>query len=171
MTPSNWIDAFREADGPPPQTLWPFLLWCLSGAWPALWMAAILSAAAGALEAGTALILGWVTDAAVALGPDGFFEASNLGLILGALAFFLLARPVLFGLSSGANAIIVQPNLNPLVLSRLHRWSLGQSVAFFDIDSIRLVPTRMASAPAAAQRSARSSSSARLSRSGSNRVR
>lgn len=134
MTPSNWIDAFREADGPPPQTLRPFLLWCLSGAWPALWMAATLSAAAGALEAGTALILGWVIDAAVALGPEAFFAASNLGLIFGALAFFLLARPVLFGLSSGANAIIVQPNLNPLVLSRLHRWSLGQSVAFFDND-------------------------------------
>ena len=39
-----------------------------------------------------------------------------------------------FGLSAGANAIIVQPNVNPLVLSRLHRWSLGQNVTFFDDD-------------------------------------
>ena len=134
MTISNWIDSFRRADGPPPQTLWPFLRWCLSGAWPALWLAALCSAAAGALEAGTALILGRVIDATVSLGPDGFFSVSNFALVAGALAFFLVARPILFGLSAATNAIIVQPNVNPLVLSRLHRWTLGQSVSFFDDD-------------------------------------
>ena len=134
MIISNWIDSFRHAEGPPPQQLWPFMRWCLSGAWPALWLAAICSAAAGALEAGTALILGWVIDATVALGPDGFFGVSNMGLVIGALVFFLIARPVLFGLSAATNAIIVQPNVNPLVLSRLHRWTLGQSVGFFDDD-------------------------------------
>ncbi|MEL6618823.1 MAG: ABC transporter ATP-binding protein [Pseudomonadota bacterium] len=134
MNISNWINAFRRAEGPPPQTLWPFLRWCLSGAWPALWLAAICSAVAGALEAGTALILGRVIDATVALGPDGFFSVTNVGLIVGALAFFLIARPVLFGLSSATNSIIVQPNVNPLVLSRLNRWTLGQSVGFFDDD-------------------------------------
>lgn len=134
MKISNWIDSFRRADGPPPQTLWPFLRWCVSGAWPALWIAAFCSAAAGALEAGTALILGMVIDATVQLGTDGFFSVSNIGLIAGALAFFLVARPILFGLSAATNAIIVQPNVNPLVLSRLHRWTLGQSVTFFDDD-------------------------------------
>lgn len=89
---------------------------------------------AGALEAGTALILGMVIDATVQLGTDGFFSVSNIGLIAGALAFFLVARPILFGLSAATNAIIVQPNVNPLVLSRLHRWTLGQSVTFFDDD-------------------------------------
>jgi ATP-binding cassette subfamily B protein len=108
--------------------------WCLSGAWPALWLAAFCSAAAGALEAGTALILGRVIDATVALGPDGFFSVGNVALIMGSLAFFLIARPILFGFSAATNAIIVQPNVNPLVLSRLHRWTLGQSVGFFDDD-------------------------------------
>ncbi|MEL6487974.1 MAG: ABC transporter transmembrane domain-containing protein, partial [Pseudomonadota bacterium] len=134
MKIENWINAFRRADGPPPQALWPFLKWCLTGAWPALWLAALCSAAAGAMEAGTALILGLVIDATVTLGPDGFFSVSNLGLVAGALAFFLIARPLLFGLSSATNSIIVQPNVNPLVLSRLHRWTLGQSVRFFDDD-------------------------------------
>ena len=134
MNIAKWIHAFRPADGPPPQTLAPFMRWALSGAWPALWMAAVFSAAAGTVEAGTAWLLGKVIDASSALGPDGFFAVGNLALILGAIAFFLLARPVLFGLSSSANAIIVQPNLNPLVLSRLHRWTLGQSVRFFDND-------------------------------------
>ena len=108
--------------------------WCLSGAWPALGLATFFSAAAGALEAGTALILGWVIDATVASGPDAFFDGQNLALIVGAIAFFLIARPLLFGLSAGSNAIIVQPNVNPLVLSRLHRWTLGQNVGFFDDD-------------------------------------
>jgi ATP-binding cassette subfamily B protein len=128
------IDAFERADGAPPETLGAFFRWCLSGAWPALWLAAFLSAAAGALEAGTALILGLVIDSAVSSTPDTFFDGSNTWMIIGAIAFFILARPLLFGLSASANAIIVQPNVNPLVLSRLHRWTLGQSVGFFDDD-------------------------------------
>ena len=134
MNISNWIDSFRHAEGPPPETLGPFMRWCLSGAWPALWLAAFLSAVAGVLEAGTALILGRVIDATAQFGPNGFFAPGNMGLIIGALVFFVLARPVLYGLSSAANAIIVQPNVNPLVLSRLHRWTLGQAVTFFDDD-------------------------------------
>lgn len=134
MNISNWINSFRHAEGPPPETLGPFMRWCLSGAWPALWLAAFLSAVAGVLEAGTALILGRVIDATAQFGPNGFFAPGNMGLIIGALVFFVLARPVLYGLSSAANAIIVQPNVNPLVLSRLHRWTLGQAVTFFDDD-------------------------------------
>lgn len=134
MNFANMIDSFRPASGPPPQKLGAFMRWCLAGAWPALWLAAFFSAAAGALEAGTAYILGRVIDATVTLGPDGFFSVSNVGLIAGSLAFFLIARPIFFGLSSASNSIIVQPNVNPLVLSRLHRWTLGQTVGFFDDD-------------------------------------
>ncbi|WP_283966909.1 ABC transporter ATP-binding protein [Tritonibacter sp. AK171] len=133
MKLGNLIDAFQPADGPPPQTLGAFLRWCLSGAWMMLGVAAICSALAGGLEAGTAYILGKVIDTAVASGPEGFFGA-NIAIIFAALAFFLLVRPVLFGLSAATNAIILQPNVNPLVLSRLNRWTLGQSVRFFDDD-------------------------------------
>ena len=134
MTFADWINPFAKAEGPPPQTLGAFMRWCLSGAWPVLWLAAFLSAAAGAMEAGTALILGMVIDAAVAAGPETFFDGRNMMLIAGAIGFFLIARPILFGLSSASNAIMVQPNVNPLVLSRLHRWTLGQNVGFFDDD-------------------------------------
>ncbi len=134
MSIGNWINAFRPAEGPPPQTLGAFMRWCLSGAWSVLWLAAFFSAAAGAMEAGTAWILGRVIDAAVSAGPEAFFDGTNIALILGAIAFFLIARPILFGLSSASNSIMVQPNVNPLVLSRLHRWTLGQNVSFFDDD-------------------------------------
>lgn len=108
--------------------------WCLSGSWSVLWLAAFLSALAGAMEAGTAYILGKVIDATISAGPDAFFDGQNIVLILGGIGFFLIVRPVLFGLSSASNAIMVQPNINPLVLSRLHRWTLGQTVGFFDDD-------------------------------------
>ncbi|KEJ90673.1 ABC transporter ATP-binding protein [Sulfitobacter donghicola] len=134
MNMANLIQPFKPANGPPPQTLGAFMRWCLSGAWPALWLAAAFSAIAGALEAGTALILGWVIDATVASGPDAFFDGRNAAMIALSIGFFLIARPLFFGLSAASNAIIVQPNVNPLVLSRLHRWSLGQNVSFFDDD-------------------------------------
>ena len=134
MHPATHIDPFRPAEGPPPQSLAAFFRWALSGSWAALWLAALLSAVAGALEAGTALILGMVIDGAIASGPDTFFSASNVVMISVAIGFFLVLRPLAFGMSSAANSIIVQPNVNPLVLSRLHRWTLGQSVKFFDDD-------------------------------------
>jgi len=130
----NWINPFKVADGPPPEQLGAFMRWCLSGSWGVLWLAACLSALAGAMEAGTAWILGRVIDATISAGPDAFFEGRNFALIALALGFFLIVRPVLFGLSSASNSIMVQPNVNPMVLSRLHRWTLGQNVTFFDDD-------------------------------------
>ncbi|CUH86517.1 Putative multidrug export ATP-binding/permease protein [Phaeobacter sp. CECT 5382] len=134
MKIGNLIDAFQPARGAPPKTLAAFLDWCLAGAWPMLFLAAAFSALAGGMEAGTAFILGLVIDTALASGPEQFFTTGNILVIIGALGFFLILRPVLFGLSAASNAIIVQPNVNPLVLSRLNRWTLGQSVRFFDDD-------------------------------------
>ena len=134
MSISDWINPFSAAKGPPPQSLGAFMRWCLSGAWPVLWLAAFISAFAGVMEAGTAWILGRIIDATVKSGPDQFFDGTNIALILGALAFFLVVRPILFGLSAASNSIMVGPNVNPMVLSRLHSWTLGQNVTFFDDD-------------------------------------
>ncbi|MCM2561950.1 ABC transporter ATP-binding protein/permease [Lutimaribacter sp. EGI FJ00015] len=128
------INPFARADGPPPQKLARFFGWALKGAWPVLILATIASAVAGMMEAGTALILGWVVDGAIDAGRDGFLTPANIALLAGSVLFFMMLRPVAFGLSSAANAMLVQPNLNPLVLSRLNRWTLGQAVRFFDND-------------------------------------
>lgn len=134
MKISNWIDPFERAESPPPETLAGFIGWCLRGAWPALWLAAVLSAFVGAMEACTAWILGRVIDSTANTSPEHFFTGGNVTILVGASAFFLLARPLLSGAASATNAIMVQPNVNPLVLSRLNRWTLGQSVQFFDDD-------------------------------------
>ena len=66
MKIGNLIDAFQPAKGAPPNTLGAFMMWCLSGAWPMLILAAGFSALAGAMEAGTAYILGLVIDTSMA---------------------------------------------------------------------------------------------------------
>ncbi|OWU86002.1 multidrug ABC transporter ATP-binding protein [Oceanicola sp. 22II-s10i] len=134
MRPDRLIDAFRPAEGPPPTTLMRFIRWSLRGAFPALWLAAFLSALAGAMEAGTAWILGKVIDRATETGSEGFFAPENIGLLVLSVGFFLIARPLFFGLSSAAGSIVVSPNVDTMVLARLHRWTLGQSVVFFDND-------------------------------------
>ena len=131
--PAALIDAFAPADGPPPDRLVPFFLWSLRGAFPVLWVAGFLSALVGVLEVVSAFVLGRIIDTALASGPENFFT-DHLGLILFAAAFFMIVRPATFGLSAAANGVAVQPNVNPLVLSRLHRWTLGQAVTFFDND-------------------------------------
>lgn len=127
------ISAFTPAEGPPPTTLLAFFRWALAGAIPVLCLAAIFSAAAGTLEVVTALVLGKVIDAALSAGPDTFFR-DELWLIAFSLLFFLIFRPATFGLSAAANSIVVGPNVQPLVLSRLHRWTMGHAVTFFDND-------------------------------------
>ncbi len=135
------IDAFKPADGNPPQALWPFMDWCLRGSWPMLWVAGILSGIAGATEVVSAIVLGWVIDAAIASGPERFFT-DHLGLLVGFVVFYLVLRPLSFGISAASNSIIVGPNVMPLVLSRLHRWTLGQAVTFFDNDFAGRIATK-----------------------------
>lgn len=134
MRLADVIDPFQETETPPPQRLGAFIRWCLTGAWPALFAAAAFSALAGMFEAGTAWILGQVIDTAVDRGAGEFFSAENLGPVLWAAVFFMLIRPAAFGLSALSNNYVVMPNITPLVLARLNRWTLGQSVSYFDDD-------------------------------------
>ena len=135
------IDAFRPADGPPPRSLGAFMNWSLRGSWPMLIIAGILSSLAGVTEVVSALILGWVIDAAIGSGPDRFF-ADHWELITVFILFYMVLRPIAFGVSSASNSIIVGPNVLPLVLSRLHRWTLGQAVTFFDNDFAGRIATK-----------------------------
>ena len=129
----NLIDAFQPAEADPPRTLAAFFRWALAGSFPILLIAGLISAAAGTLEVMSAILLGHVIDTAIGSDPSDFLNA-NWSLVLLVLGFFVIARPLFFGLSSLANAVVVLPNLNPLVLTRLHRWTLGQAVTFFDND-------------------------------------
>ena len=130
---ADLIDAFAPATDAPPRALAPFIGWSVRGAWPVLILAALLSALVGVTEVVSALLLGWVIDAVVLTPPAQFID-THLTLILGFAAFFIVLRPMAFGLSAASNAIVVQPNVYVLVQARLNRWILGQPVTFFDND-------------------------------------
>ncbi|MGO4914582.1 ABC transporter ATP-binding protein [Pseudogemmobacter sp. W21_MBD1_M6] len=129
----DMIEPFRKAEGPPPDRLGAFFRWCLSGAWPAMWFAAFFSALAGTIDVLSALLLGQVIDSVLASPPAQVFS-DNWRFLFGFALFYLIVRPVVFGISSASSSITVMPNVLPLVLSRLHRWTMGQAVTFFDND-------------------------------------
>ena len=67
----------------------------------ALIVAGVISSLAGVTEVVSALILGWVIDAALASGPDRFFADHGL-LIATFVIFYMVLRPLAFGVSSAS---------------------------------------------------------------------
>ncbi|MBY4894169.1 ABC transporter ATP-binding protein/permease [Rhodobacteraceae bacterium N5(2021)] len=126
------VPAFAAADGPPPRTLWPFMRWCLSGAWPIMIIAAMMSGLAGLMEVAAAWFLGALIDTTT--GSNAGYLAENAFLIVAYVAFYLMIRPLFFGASAAFTGIVLPPNIAPLVQSRLHRWTLGHDISFFDND-------------------------------------
>ncbi|WP_417806210.1 ABC transporter ATP-binding protein [Thioclava sp.] len=127
------FDPFQKADGPPPQSLGAFFRWCLKGASTLIVISGAASVLAGAMEVVSAWLLGRVIDAALSSAPDAIL-VQNVGLLVLFVSFYLIIRPLAFALSSATTNLLISPNILPLVLSRLHRWTMGQSVTFFDND-------------------------------------
>jgi ATP-binding cassette, subfamily B, bacterial len=130
---SDIIKAFRHADGPPPDRLFPFLRWALQGAFPAIFLMLAFSILTGLTEVAGASIIGWLIDAAQSRGAEALFPGILPGL-LGVAAFFLILRPLVMGGGAAVTALTLQPNIYPLVLSRINRHVLGHSLSYFDDD-------------------------------------
>ena len=131
--PSKLIDAFAPAIGPSPNTLMAFMRWGFKGSFRYMALGGFVSALGGVIEVMSALILGLVIDAALGSSADTFFS-SNMMLLLGVAAFFVLLRPIVFGLSGLMQSVVLAPAIMNMIYSRLHRHTLGQSVQFFDDD-------------------------------------
>ncbi|MEJ6393186.1 ABC transporter ATP-binding protein [Gymnodinialimonas sp. 2305UL16-5] len=127
------VAPFQPADGAPPRTLWAFIKWCLSGTWPMILLAGALSGLAGLMEVFSAWLLGAVIDSATTTGVTDYLT-QNAPLIIGYILFYILIRPFVFGMSAAFTGIVLPPNLAPLIQSRLHRWTLGHDITFFDND-------------------------------------
>ena len=133
MKPSNWIDHMAPADGPPPTTLRGFFYWSLRGSFKVLALSGFTSILTGIMEVSAVLMLGMLVDAALASSIQSPL-GDHLWLFGAGVLFFLVLRPIFFGIFSFMQTNVVTPNVSNLVLSRLHRWTLGQSVQFFDND-------------------------------------
>ena len=149
MKLDRWIDPFAYPDGPPPTTLLAFLMWCFRGAWAPIGVAASIQIVSGILEVTSALLLGMVIDAALETSKETFFD-TNMGLLIGFAAFFVLLRPLVIGASGLLQSVTIAPALMNLVLSRLYRHTLGQAVTFFDDDFAGRIATKQGQAARAA---------------------
>ena len=127
------IDAFATAEGPPPNRLVAFGKWCLQGAWPIIALALAASVLVGLGEVLSAYFIGWSIDLAMNHGPAELFSTHWKKFVLLAI-FFVALRPFFMAVNAGFSSISLGANLFPLVLSRLHRHTLGQSLTFFDDD-------------------------------------
>ena len=127
------IPAFARADTAPPAKVWAFFGWALKGAWAGIIWASFWSMLVGSLEAISATLLGRFIDGVA--GTDAGHIAHDLGPLFAVFAvYYLIIRPVIFGMNTAASSIRLEPNLFPLILSRLNRWTIGQAVTFFDND-------------------------------------
>ncbi len=127
------IDPFAPADGPPPQALWPFVKWALSGSQKAIALTLAVTFTAGLSELVAASFTGRIIDGTAASGASGFW-IQFWPLILFGIVFFLILRPILFAADAGVTSILLGPHLFPLVLSRLNRHTLGHSMRYFEND-------------------------------------
>ena len=130
---SNKIDYKKESASPPPQELWKFILWSCGGTWKFIFLGAAASTLAGSFEMITTIALGWVVDAAQVAGDRTFFFNINKLLLFFCVLIFIFFRPLSFCLSALFQAVLGPKILN-MTLLRLHKWTLGQSVSFFDND-------------------------------------
>ncbi len=131
-TAGDQIDFRVPATGAPPHQFRPFVSWALQGGWRVVWLGVMISVLAGVTEVLSMYLLGAMVDA-VDSTETGFWEAHR-GLILWSIVVLLVARPLLFGGLALTQSVMIGPNIGMQVLARLFRWTLGQSVTFFDND-------------------------------------
>lgn len=117
----------------PPTDLKGFIGWALRGGWRVVWLGVAISVLAGVTEVLSMYLLGAMVDA-VSVTPTQGFLSQHMWLILGSVFVLLVARPLLFGGLALTQAVMIGPNIGMQVLARLFRWTLGQSVSFFDND-------------------------------------
>ncbi len=129
---ADTIEPFRPAEGAPPQTFWPFLRWALEGAGAQMKIAVAASISVGITTILGFYLIGWLIDRAQDVGP-GFLESHGWTIALLAV-FYLVIWPLSLVANAAFNSVTLGPNLYALVLSRLQKHTLGQSLTFFDND-------------------------------------
>ncbi|MEM9427957.1 MAG: ABC transporter ATP-binding protein [Pseudomonadota bacterium] len=127
------IDAFRPADGPPPQGLLSFARWAVQGAERGLLLAVFVSVLAGLSELLAAWFTGYAIDQAQTLGTSAAVAELWPIFVVGAV-FFLVVRPAIFAADASMTSVLIGPHLFPLILGRVNRHTLGHSMRYFEND-------------------------------------
>ena len=129
---SDQIDPFQEADGPPPNSFRPFMRWALRGSGSQIKIAVAASVSVGVTSVTGFYLIGWLIDEAQSFGPT--YLSENWGSLLLVALFYIVVWPLTLVANAAFNSVSLGPNLYALVLSRINKHTLGQSLTFFDND-------------------------------------
>ncbi len=129
----NLIDPFAPANGPPPQTLMAFGKWLFAGAGKAVTLAGMASVLIGLAEVVAAWLVGLIIARISLVGREAFLDG-YIWQLAGMVGFMLVLRPAVILFQAGINALAFNPSLSALGLFRLHKYTLGQSLSFFEDD-------------------------------------
>ncbi|MGE4610347.1 MAG: ABC transporter ATP-binding protein [Paracoccaceae bacterium] len=129
----NLFDPFADADGPPPTTLIAFGKWLFAGAGKAVVMMGAVSILIGLAEVAAAWVVGLIIDRINTHGREIFLDGFTWQLF-GIVGFMLILRPAIILFQAGLNSLSFGPGLSVLGLFRVHKYTLGQSLDFFEDD-------------------------------------
>ncbi|OUS07730.1 multidrug ABC transporter ATP-binding protein [Rhodobacterales bacterium 52_120_T64] len=129
----NLFDPFADANGSPPTTLIAFGKWLFAGAEKAVVMMGVVSILIGLAEVAAAWAVGVIIDRITTHGREVFLEGF-IWPLLGIVGFMLVLRPALILFQAGLNSLTFGPGLSVLGLFRTHKYTLGQSLDFFEDD-------------------------------------
>ena len=132
-SPQKWIDTLSPTDGAHHNSFTPLSTGASKGSYFAILIGSIATIIAGCIEMITAALLGTILDVILDAGPENVITEQGL-FLAGAGLFILFARPLAFMFSAFMQTVVIGPNLRKLVMTRLHRWTLGHSTTFFDND-------------------------------------
>lgn len=129
----NLFDPFAPADGPPPNTLIAFGKWLFAGSGFAVVLMGLVSTLIGLAEVVAAWMVGIIIDRISSHGREVFFD-EFVWPIVAIVAFMLVLRPLLVLFQAGVNSLSFGPGLSVLGLFRVHKYTLGQDLNFFEDD-------------------------------------
>lgn len=127
------FDPLADHDESPPRALSAYLRWTISGAERAVCLQLAISVLVGLSDVATAWCIGYLSNLAVQGEPDTFFASAAVP-IWWMLLFALVVRPALMTMQAGLNTLSLGPGLTTLSWWRIHQYTLGQSLSFFDDD-------------------------------------
>jgi len=127
------FDPFAKASGPPPTTLVAFGKWLFAGAGKAVTLMGVVSVLIGLAEVAAAWAVGIIIDRISTHRREVFLDGF-IWPLLGIVAFMLVLRPLLILFQAGLNSLSFGPGLSVLGLFRVHKYTLGQSLSFFEDD-------------------------------------
>ena len=129
----NLFDPFTDANGPPPDTLIAFGKWLFAGSGRAVRLMGVASVLIGLSEVIAAWSVGLIVERISTHSREAYFDGF-VWQLAAIVLFMILLRPLLMIIQGGVNSLAFGPGLAVLALFRIHKYTLGQSLDFFEDD-------------------------------------